>query len=206
MNAFDDACRVELRSMTVLTPFLRGKAKDGQFVVASKGKLAPYLQEAVGDALFNAKSGDIWSVEIKAEERYTGNLFLETWSNRNLEDAASHTVRGSNPGWLYKSRAELLFYHFLDSDRLYVISMYRLRRWAFSAPGRHMSETVNNERRRLPGRLFDFPEIEQSKRQQMNDTRGRLVPIKVLREEAGVGAPLHPKQMAMAFADDEVVA
>jgi hypothetical protein len=168
MNAFDGARMVEARAMLRLRPFIEEQS-DGRFVVTDKGRLAPMLQQVVGDVLFNARrDGRLYAVELKAEARQTGNLFLETWSNRNLENRDSHAQRGSNPGWLYKLRADLLFYYFLDTDKLFVMDVFALKRWAFGGG-------------RQEGRLHQYREVRQGKYEQANDTWGRLVPISTLR-------------------------
>jgi len=55
--------------------------------------------------------------ELKAEMKTTGNIFLETWENRN----------NLKQGWWQKCQAEWLYYHFLDSDTLLTVKMSRLR-------------------------------------------------------------------------------
>ncbi len=79
------------------------------------------------------------SVEIKAQRRWTGNLFLEVWSNKNLDDRGSHIERGSTPGWLITCRADVLGFHFIDADTVLFLPLFRLQQWAFGigdAPGR----------------------------------------------------------------------
>jgi hypothetical protein len=159
MNGFDKARTVEALALVKLLPFIEESADNEQFVVTDKGRLAPFLQEFIGDVLMNREKA-IWSIEIKAEQRWTGNLFLETWSNKNLENAANHARLGSNPGWLLKSRADLLFYYFLDRDALLIMSMLALQRWAFTAD-----------------KIYQYREVRQGKYQQPNDTHGRIVPI-----------------------------
>lgn len=184
MSAFDQGRLVEARSLAVLGPFI--EATQERYVLTAKGRLAAYLQREVGDVLFNDRRGRVWSIELKAELRHTGNLFLETWSNRNLDEVASHAERGSTVGWLYTTRADLLLYHFVEDDRLYVLSVMALKRWAFMAPSRRstMSDPdASGVRREMQGRLYDFAERAQAKYRQPNDTRGRLVPVTVLERE-----------------------
>lgn len=169
MNSFDQARSVEAEAFMRMRPFIEEQADSGQFVITDKGRLAPFLQEFVGDVLMN-RGGRIWSLELKAERRHTGNLFLETWSNRNLDDAGNHASRGSNPGWMLKTRADLLMYYFIDEDVLYVLSGLALKRWAFG-----YGEAA--------GHIYGFREIKQKKYQQANDTWGRLVSIDVLMRE-----------------------
>lgn len=170
MNAFDLARGVEAQAMVRLLPFLEEHTQSGRYVVTDKGRLAPFLQEIVGDVIFNDRQARVWSIEIKAERKFTGNLFLETWSNRNLEDAASHARRGSNVGWLAKLQADFLFYYFMDVDKLLIGQVLALKRWAFGYG-------------EVEGRLYDYKEVRQSKYAQQNDTLGRLVPIADLREQ-----------------------
>lgn len=190
MNAFKCASLVEAKGMAVLGPFLKERS-DGRLVLLDKGPLARALQqESFGDAILRAKDGSARSVEIKCEDRHTGNLFLETWSNKNLDSRDDYSRYGPNPGWLMTSRADLLFYYFLDVDRLYVIDMLKLKRWAF---GHYQGKYQRG------GRISDFREEPQGKYVQANDTWGRLVPLEVLAREIpskeGGYRLFYPKQL-----------
>ncbi len=182
-NAFDSARGVEARSLTTLLPYLRERAFDGQLVFVSTGTLSRYLQRTVGDVLINLGDRSMWSIEIKAELEKTGNFFFETWSNRNLENRASHALRGSTRGWLDSLKADLLFYHFVDDDELYAMNLFSLKRWAFGCGS-------------TPGQLYQFPEVRQSKYSQLNDTWGRIVPIEVIEREVGLKL-LFPTQLPL---------
>lgn len=172
MSEFDDARKIEAQAMSVLLPFLEEHSSRG-LVLTSRGTLARHLQLIAGDVLYNDENDRMWSVEVKCEEEQKyGNLFLETWSNRNLECRHSHAERGSNQGWLHHCRADILFYYFLSTDELYVLSLFRLKRWAFG-----FGDT--------PGRIYGYPERRQDKRAQRNDTWGRCVPIVDLERALG---------------------
>jgi hypothetical protein len=172
MNAFRDASKVEAKGMAVLLPFLEEKAGRG-LVLTSKGTLAKHLQLIAGDVLYNDFNDRMWAVEIKCEEQDKyGNLFLETWSNRNLDSKGGHAERGSNQGWLYHCRADVLLYYFLESDELYVLNLFKLKQWAFGFAS-------------VPGKIYAYAEKVQEKRTQLNDTWGRCVPIRVLQESLG---------------------
>lgn len=183
MNAFAKGRLVEASAMEVLKPWLQEHASNGQLVVTDKGTLAPLLQSIAGDMAYNRQEdGRLYTVELKAEaeQRASGNLFLETWSNKNLECRDSHAERGSNPGWMVKQRADLLFYYFIDTDNLYILNFFNLKRWAFGCGC-------------TKGRIYDFPEVAQSKYTQLNDTFGRLVPLHVLSREVGFKL-FHPRR------------
>ncbi len=111
------------------------------------------------------------SLEIKVERHWTGNLFLETWSNLNLADRDSHYERGSTPGWLVTSRADLLLTYFLDTDDLVAVPLLRLKRWAFGSGPQ--------------GGVYAWPEKPQGRYGQMNDTWRRSVPVEHLEREVG---------------------
>lgn len=167
MNAFEQASRVETEGMRRLMPFIEERSYKGRFVKTAKGALSKALQAEFGDVLMNTDDQTVWGVEIKIEQRWTGNLFLETWSNRNLESKQSHGERGQTPGWLVTQRADLLFYYFLDVDLLLVIPIFALKQWAFGSGD-------------TPGHLFAWKEVRQGKYAQRNDTWGRLVNVDAL--------------------------
>lgn len=177
MNAFGMAQLVEAKGLAVLAPFLR-QATGGTLLLLNRGPLARALQETVGDGILTMRDGLAWSIELKVEERDTGNLFLESWSNRNLNSRQEHVARGSNPGWFMRIQSELLGYYFLDTDTFYLIDVLRLKRWAFL--------DWNIAKR--------FPEKPQGKREQLNDAWGWCVPAKVLMEEKVGMTKRHPRK------------
>jgi len=176
MNGFAKASLVEARGLAILMPYLVERAHEGRVVRTSKGNLSKHLQASFGDVMLNTDEETVHSLEIKVEEENrTGNLFLETWSNRNLDNRDSHSERGSKPGWMISQRADFLLYYFLCSDELFTIPFFRLKRWAFgfeASPGRQ-----------IDGRIYKYDEKPQAKYSQLNDTWGRCVPISVLEKE-----------------------
>ena len=116
MSGWTDAKIVETKALSILLPYLDRRADNGRLILTSKGTLSKRLQETVGDAILNDVDGMMWTIELKAEEKHTGNLFLETWSNKNLDNKLSHAERGSNPGWLQKLSADLLLYYFIFQE------------------------------------------------------------------------------------------
>jgi len=172
MNAFEDACFVEQHGLSSLLPYLESRAWRGQVIQVCKGPLARHFQRTFGDLLIATGPGGVASVEIKVQRRWTGNLFLETWSNRNLGDRGSHVERGSTPGWMITCRADVVGFHFLDADTVLFLPLFRLQQWAFGA-GEQL------------GRIYDFPERCQRRYVQPNDSWGRIVPVDVLAREVG---------------------
>lgn len=182
MNPYERSRQVEAEAMRRLTPFIHERSgtadEPGRFVLIEKGPLAKDLQATIGDVLMtNRKTGRLVSVEIKAEQKHTGNLFIECWSNLNLDSPESWEARGSNPGWAWKLHPGLLFYYFLDVDALYVIKGYALWHWMHCKPS--LSNALG------ASRVHDFRKIRVNS-DQMNDTWGHLVPLLVLQNEVGV--------------------
>jgi hypothetical protein len=158
MNAFDAGRAIEQRSNEVLLPWLGSRCADGRYVLTTKGRLAKELQKSVGDIVFNPSVAPdtVVTAEVKAEQTNAyGNVFLEIWSN----------LSRFTPGWLYTLNADLLLYHFLDEDELFVFHFQRLKRWAFTPDGNGG----------VP--LYRFPVKRQSKYNQLNDTWGACVPL-----------------------------
>lgn len=175
MNGYERANTVEARGMERLMPFLRERSFEGRSVIrTAKGSLAVELQAHFGDVLMNTSNEEtVLGVEIKVGRRFTGNLFLETWSNRNLEFRSSHVERGSKPGWLVTQRADMLLYYFLDGDILIATPLFKLQQWCFGSGD-------------MPGMIYGYPEKPQSQYDQLNDTYGRCVPISAIERDIPV--------------------
>lgn len=160
MNSFDTCRKVENKSIAQIIQWLDGVADEGRVVRTDKGRLSEFLQRSAGDALAQC-NGKVYGVEIKTETKWTGNLFLETWSNKH---------RG-RPGWLFTLNADMLLYHFSDRNVLYSIPFQRLQRWA--------------EGLEVEGWPENFVERQQRKYDQMNDTWGRCVPVEAVLQNTG---------------------
>ena len=102
-------------------------------------------QDTLGDYEFNGCYH-----EFKFEEKYTGNLFLESWSNKSRNKV----------GWMFKPmEAIFLWYGFLNKGIVYCINFVSLKDW-------------------FKENQYKYKEIMQSKYVQSNDTYGRIIPLK----------------------------
>lgn len=172
-NAFDQARKVEAESRRILEPMLELHT-NGRYVYTDKGPLAKEFQKKYGDLLVNmAANGEMNSIELKAERKPTGNLFLEFWSNGSRY----------NLGWMLHSEADLLFYHILDSDELYIAPMKRLKRWFWFGIGPKRQNGISIIHK--PAYLR-FEAKRQNKYEQINDTWGCCVPVSVIKNEVGL--------------------
>ena len=94
------------------------------------------------------KDGKKSYAELKVEERYTGNIWVEDWADYL-----------KSVGWLiYLKNAKHLLCYFLDTDTLFWLDWPRFKEWVLS----------NKER---------FEWRHQGKHPQRNDTTAYLVPI-----------------------------
>lgn len=155
-RAFDLCLSVEERAMEILEPLI--PYYYGSCVrVQGDTQLVKWVQQNMGDVLAKNPNEATEIVDVKAEEENKyGRFFLEVWSNKS---------RGKR-GWMATAHYTKLWYFFLESRELFIIDFTTLREWAFR-------------------RLVDYPEREQKKYDQLNDTWGRCPPIAVIREEVG---------------------
>lgn len=154
MNAFDKGRDVERIAREEILPWLLLKCDTVEATDSSE-----FLQKICGDFIVTQMTAK-YGIELKAEARFTGNAYLETWSNRER----------MTPGWLMTSRARYLFYYFNDTKSLYIIELESLQRWAFGAGTGD-------------GRIYKYPEKPQGKYDQLNDTWGRVVGFEELRRQ-----------------------
>src|SRR5262245_21478877 len=150
MNGFAQAKEIERVAMQELMPWLTHKFSPIELCENE------FLQKTLGDFTIQQQLNRR-SVELKAEQKFTGNLFLEVWSNR-----PARTL-----GWLFTSRADLLAYYFCDNRQLFVFSLPKLQDWAFGIGS-------------AQGAIYAYPEKVQTRYNQLNYSFGRCVPIKTL--------------------------
>src|SRR5882724_1362383 len=108
------------------------------------------------DGYFQLSNRDVVAFEVKCEQQTTGNLFLETLSNKET----------GREGWFYTSQSDYVIYYFLDTNLVHSFSLAKARAWVESvAPG-------------------TYKVAEQAKYEQRNTTVGILVPIIHLKEKS----------------------
>lgn len=115
------------------------------------------------DAVGKRKNKDeVSAIDFKIEEKnpfktedYSGNLFIESWSNRKIY----------RRGWFYTSKADLIDYCFIEDKISYLFQLDELRDWLI-----------------CENAIKTFIEVEQNKYEQNNDTWGYLVSIDKLIE------------------------
>lgn len=124
------------------------------------------LQRLIGDHIVPMRDGTVSTVEVKTERRHTGNLFLETWSNRTPDGEFRRD------GWLFTLRADTVLFFFLDADVCYATPLNRLRDWAF-----------------IDGNMYRYPERAAGmsvRGEQKNNTVGHPVPVDDMRAAVGI--------------------
>lgn len=136
-----------------------------QTVTVHNVEAEPAYQEHDVDLLWTVQSKDgglrVVLVEVKGDRYHqTGNFFFETVSNEGKQ----------TPGCFLYTKADYLFYYFVEIGHLYCLPMARVRPWF----------VANSER---------FPESRTSTPAGISHyiTVGRLVPISVVvAENAGI--------------------
>ncbi len=125
MGNYGECRTVEVKGMEALLPYAREKCGGDVWWV-------PLTHQYRGDLLLPS---DLW-IECKTEERHTGNLFLETWSNRPFKE-----------GWIKTSKADRLWYYFLSSECMYHCDMRVIQQWWRDKGGKDGVEQKANEQR-----------------------------------------------------------
>jgi hypothetical protein len=177
VNAFTSAKQVEAEAYRRLKPLLAKWTDNGQFVLNDKGPMAALLQEMVGDITLNISgTGDVASVELKAEESSSANIFAEEWSNYpGSEDSVP------NPGWARKTNATFLWFYFLDADDLLIFRRLQFQQALY---GKRVLSAAGYADEIKGGMVYE-PSLGiklkiQRKREQKNTTAGFCVPISLL--------------------------
>lgn len=153
---------VERAGLDWAAEFFRQYGCAGAQVVDTAMTSQPaYWQREIGD--FIVRRGDgVWAmVEVKTERRHTGNLFLETWSNRCTDN------EWRRDGWMFTLKADTVLFFFLDAACCYSVPLRGLREWALEH-----------------GNLYRYPErtVWMSRNgRQRNNTVGHPVPVADLR-------------------------
>lgn len=160
-DAFGRCKETEQRALDLILPMLSASYREVIHLARGDQTAMEFQWRGIDLLLIKEPAGpatrETVAVELKAEERTTGNLFLETWSNR----------RTGREGWIRTSRAVGLIYCFLDTESIYVAHMGRLQEWATT-------------------QLHCYPERVQQKHSQSNETVGHIVPILRLSAEVGL--------------------
>jgi hypothetical protein len=174
MNSLD-ACRaVEARSKKILEPWF--DFHSGMRMTILESCASAHQLQRIADMVVGRRDvRGALAIELKAEEKHTDNLFVEEFSNYNVRDACSRAEHPTTLGWGLTCGADLLAYHFLDKNCLYLVNMQKLIDFVFGV--------------RANGQLRSaaFPAVVQSKYKQPNVTVGRLVRVTVLQQHLGEG-------------------
>ena len=161
-NAFQKCSKIEKASFEIIYEWLEDKTL----------KIFPFNEEDwqknYGD--FVAVKEDVAKrVDLKAEERWTGNIFAETWSNR--------TYNFANPGWMHHLKADQIWYFFFDTRKLIFIEFKEFKEWFDKQEYNYTDEYGNKS---IKPNSWMFKEKVQDKHKQKNITVGRIVPIQFL--------------------------
>lgn len=148
-KTYQDNLTTERTGAQVISDYLEMKTGNRPIEIVDE-----HQQKWLGDIVTISKSGTT-SIELKIEERFTGNLFVELWSNREW----------GRPGWLFTSEAQVIAFYFKDQDHMVGVELKSLKHWLL------------NQR---DGKLDNYKQVK-AKQTGPNDTFGAIVPISDLR-------------------------
>lgn len=158
MSAFNDCLSIERESKRILLPWAIARFGNSPKEIAND-----YDSQTLGDWEISdaTRRGYRFNVELKAELDYTGHLFLEAVSNASLVPPRY--------GWYWTSRADELWYHFLDVNCVYTCVLGELRTYLLPDP--ESCEDAPLDKYRL---------VSQRRYSQSNLTQGYIVPVSIL--------------------------
>jgi hypothetical protein len=178
----DECLRQEREAKERLLPFLRTHADGGMVIdIAARNPLGLHIQKQWGTDYFLQYRGQPVTFESKSDRNYTGRIPIECWSNF-VTDYSTYLKYAHSPGWLLKSQAMILGYHWYLEDKLAIVDMFKLQQWAF-APSH--GGAPNIERWQMYERGEVRPEFPcyMPQQSQVNKTWLRWVPLAVLARE-----------------------
>jgi hypothetical protein len=162
MSAFEKCKDSPLNKefQAAMVPVMRELAGGGAptpLEAQEKDKL--FELQSLGDYIsWNVSKSEQYRFELKVEPTWTGNLFIESWSNR----------QDMRQGWFHTLKVDALLYGFPTPDRVvFVIPWKKLREFLW-----HPKYRVDK-----------MPFVQQRKHIQHNDTWGWLVPVEELKRE-----------------------
>lgn len=152
----------EEAGIQLVMPLLETWKKPGTAIGDTKKALNRVVwQRTIGDLFLTNRKDQFLGIEVKTEYRYTGNLFIETWSNY----APGQWQRS---GWIFTLCADWIFFVFLERHLTFLANLPRLKKWCLDE-----------------GNLYRFSE-RMPQREQTNRTIGCPVPLAVLWEPVGL--------------------
>jgi hypothetical protein len=157
-DAFRECARIGATGEQYVMERVLGPRFSNVFRVGG-GQLALDAERAIGDILFRRSAGQLLSMEVKTEQRWTGNFVWELWSNR----------KKGVVGWSETCQSDVIGYLFLDREVCVVFDFRELRKWA-NGPTRTFRPGTR--------RIDDFMLVLQAKYDQANDTWFHLVPFR----------------------------
>lgn len=123
MSAYRQSVDVDRAGREMVRPLLESWVRPGCPILdTNEAAQSSGWQLWIGDFILPHRDGKIYGVEVKTEQRFTGNLMYEEWSNLSWDR--------SRPGWAVTCRADWLVMAYLDVRAAFVIPLEPL--WAWS--------------------------------------------------------------------------
>lgn len=198
MGALNKALSVETRGKKIIYDYLEFKNNSYAQIYDKFDGVCEKTMQKHGDFIMFHKNGKMDWIEVKVEEENRhGNFFIETFSNKNISSISNHYERASTPGWIYTSRAGWIFYYFINSDELFMLPLFELKKWLLGEDETNIGHPV----------IDRYKEKSQDKYVQLNDTWGRCVPITDVLNQLGTKERLlrYPLKELNEFIDDQTM-
>jgi hypothetical protein len=160
MGSFEKAKKLEEQHTPSVLSYLREDLGLAPTPLISNDRTKLFTLQRLGDFIaFSPDENQQHTFEWKIERQFTGNLFMELWSNR----------KAGRPGWMVTSEADWLIYAFAIQGMAWVYDWKQMKEWLW-----HPTYAVDTG---------EFPLRSQGKYDQHNDTWGYLVKMDLLKSK-----------------------
>jgi hypothetical protein len=156
---------IEQVGRDLVRPLIESWIQPGCLWDTNSARQTALWQRFMGDYAGKTLGRDeLVGIEVKTEQRYTGNLFVESWSNK------SHYR--TRDGWIFTLNADVLVMVYLDVRAAMVMRLDKLKHWCLEE-----------------GNLYRFPEKlvhRSADGEQKNQTVGYPIPFVAILEPVGI--------------------
>jgi hypothetical protein len=118
MNIFRSKLSIEQQSEAVVLPLLEQRGWTFSEHYPARDERGDYAISRGTKSL---------NIELKAEQRTTGNLFIEEFSNYAPGEYAPDGTPRTKVGWFLTLKADYVIYHFLDTGKVYKLDLKELQ-------------------------------------------------------------------------------
>lgn len=128
---FDEQLEVAIIAETYFIECSKAKQAAGLITSFEDVRDSPYYQDQDIDFIWNYPDGRKLKIEVKGDTFETNNIFAELVVPSFYIDPITKNVIGTSAklGWLYGSKADIIFYCFINAGDICFLNLRRFSNW-----------------------------------------------------------------------------